>query len=157
MESLEIRLKVYGEAHDYTLRARWNLATVYLEQGKYSEAEALLREGLRILEGVNDRPPFPQSSDHFGVAQSLLGGSLLGQKKYAEAEPLLLTGYEKIKAGEPAIPPLYRNIMPEALNLPEALERLVQLYDTTGQKDKADEWRKELEATRAAAIPPAKP
>jgi serine/threonine protein kinase/tetratricopeptide (TPR) repeat protein len=157
IESLEIRQKVYGEANAYTLRARWNLATVYLEQRKYSEAEALLREGLRILEGVKDRPSFPQSPDHFGVAQSLLGGCQLGQKKYAEAEPLLLTGYDMIKAGEPAIAPLYRNVLPEALDLPEALERLVQLYDATGQKDKAAKWRKELEATRAAAIPPAKP
>src|SRR5262249_42006039 len=75
IESLEIRQKVNGirqkvngEADASTLRARWNLATVYLEQGKYSEAEALLREGLRILEGVKDRPPFPQWPDHFGLA-----------------------------------------------------------------------------------------
>jgi hypothetical protein len=27
----------------------------------------------------------------------------------------------------------------------KALERLVQLYDATGQKDKADEWRQKLE------------
>jgi hypothetical protein len=30
-------------------------------------------------------------------AQSLLGGSLLGQQKYAEAEPLLVQGYEGMK------------------------------------------------------------
>ena len=29
--------------------------------------------------------------------KSLLGESLLGQKKYAEAEPLLLSGYEGMK------------------------------------------------------------
>jgi len=27
----------------------------------------------------------------------MLGGSLLGQKRYAEAEPLLLSGYEGMK------------------------------------------------------------
>ena len=36
--------------------------------------------------------------------QSLLGDSLLGQKKYAEAEPLLLSGYEGLKAREARIP-----------------------------------------------------
>jgi hypothetical protein len=41
--------------------------------------------------------------------------------------------------------------------LTEALERLVQLYDAWGKKDKADEWRKKLEETKAAAKPPAKP
>ncbi len=29
----------------------------------------------------------------------MLGGALLGQKKYAEAEPLLLKGYEGMKSG----------------------------------------------------------
>ena len=37
-------------------------------------------------------------------ARSLLGGSLLGQKKYAEAEPLLLSGYEGMKQREDKIP-----------------------------------------------------
>jgi hypothetical protein len=37
-----------------------------------------------------------------------------------------------------------------------ALERRVQLYDATGQKAKADEWRKQLEATKAAMKPPMK-
>jgi hypothetical protein len=40
------------------------------------------------------------------------------------------------------------------LHLIEALERLVQLYDATGQKAKADEWRKSLEEVKAAAKPP---
>ena len=32
--------------------------------------------------------------------------------------------------------------------LPEALERNVKLYDATGQKDKAAEWRKKWEAAK---------
>ena len=37
--------------------------------------------------------------------RSMLGGALLGQKKYAEAEPLLLAGYEGMKARADKIPP----------------------------------------------------
>src|SRR5262249_11343921 len=37
------------------------------------------------------------------------------------------------------------------------LERLVQLYDDWGRKDKADEWRKKLEAAKAPPQPPPKP
>ena len=33
--------------------------------------------------------------------------------------------------------------------LTEALERLVQLYDAWGKKDKAEEWRKKLEAMQS--------
>ena len=35
---------------------------------------------------------------------SLLGAALAGQKKYAEAEPLLIGGYEGLKAREARIP-----------------------------------------------------
>ena len=76
--------------------------------------------------------------------KSLLGGSLLGQKKYAEAEPLLLAGYEGMKQREEKIPPQGK------IRLTEAIERLVQLYDAWGQKDKADEWRKKLPAAKSA-------
>jgi hypothetical protein len=41
------------------------------------------------------------------------------------------------------------------VRLTEALERLVQLYDAWGQKDKADEWRKRLAAAQAEAKKPA--
>jgi hypothetical protein len=74
----------------------------------------------------------------------LLGGSLLGQKKYADAEPLLLAGYEGMKQREDKIPPVGK------IRLTEALERLVQLYDATEQKEKAAEWRKKLETRREA-------
>ena len=33
-------------------------------------------------------------------ARSLLGESLIGQKKYADAEPLVLSGYEGLRARE---------------------------------------------------------
>jgi hypothetical protein len=36
------------------------------------------------------------------------------------------------------------------IRLPEAIERLVQLYEATGKKDEAAEWRRELDATKAA-------
>ena len=48
----------------------------------------------------------------------MLGGALLGQKKYAEAEPLLLAGYEGMKQREAKIPPEGK------VRLTEALERL---------------------------------
>jgi hypothetical protein len=84
--------------------------------------------------------------------QSLLGGALLGQQKYAHAEPLLSAGYKGMKQCEAKIPPQFKSV-----RLGEALERLVQLYEATGQKDKADEWRKKLEEANAAARSAPKP
>lgn len=74
----------------------------------------------------------------------MLGGSLLGQKKYAEAEPLIKEGYEGMKQREKTIPPADRP------RLTEALERLVQLYDAQGNAAAAERWRKELNAHKAA-------
>jgi hypothetical protein len=83
----------------------------------------------------------------FFNTQSMLGGSLLGQHMYAEAEPLLLAGYEGMKTRQ-AIP----------IRLTEALERLAQLYEAWGQDDKAAEWRKKLdEANSARTTKPKEP
>ena len=73
----------------------------------------------------------------------MLGGSLLGQKKYAEAEPLLLAGHAGMKQRVKTIPEQGR------VYLREAVERLVQLYEATGKTDEAAKWRKELEAINA--------
>ena len=70
--------------------------------------------------------------------RSLLGGSLLGQKKYADAEPLIVAGYEGMKAREAKIPP------PGKPGFTEAAERVVRLYEEWGKKDKAAEWRTRL-------------
>jgi hypothetical protein len=60
---------------------------------------------------------------------------LLGQKKYDQAEPLLLAGYEGMKQREEKIPWFLK------IRLTEAIDQLVQLYEGNGEKGKADEWR----------------
>jgi eukaryotic-like serine/threonine-protein kinase len=72
----------------------------------------------------------------------MLGGALLGQKKYAEAEPLLLSGYEGMKRRAATIAP------PGRIRLTEAVQRLVALYEATGNKDAAARWRTELEKAK---------
>ena len=78
--------------------------------------------------------------------QSMLGGALLGQKKYAEAEPLLLAGYEGLKQREESIPPAGQ------IRLPEALDRLIELTTALDQPDATQKWRAEREK-----YPPAPP
>lgn len=109
-----------------------SLSLNLLEQKKFTDAEPLLRECLSIRE---KKQPDDWRTHN---TKSMLGGSLLGQKKYAEAEPLLLAGYEGMKQHEADIPAQAK------IRLTEATQRLVDLYDATGQKDKADEWRRKL-------------
>src|SRR5207245_9755299 len=109
-----------------------------LKQHRFADAEPLLRECLAIRE-----QKFPDDWRTFNT-KSVLGGSLLGQKKYVEAEPLLLAGYEGMKQREETIPPQGK------VRLTEAVQRLVEFYEVTGKTDRSDGWRRKLPAARTA-------
>jgi serine/threonine protein kinase/Flp pilus assembly protein TadD len=126
-----------GPDHPDLLKSMSNLGTAYLENGQAVEAESLLRECLQILESSR-----PQDWNTFNT-QSMLGGSLLAQERYAEAEPLLVKGFEGLNHREDEMPANAK------IHLTEALERLVRLYDTWGRKDEAENWRKKLESAKS--------
>jgi eukaryotic-like serine/threonine-protein kinase len=107
-----------------------------LEAKAYPDAEPLLRECLAIREKTK-----PEVWTTFN-AKSMLGGAMLGQKKYAEAEPLLLAGYEGMKQREAKIPPEGK------VCLSEALERLIELAKEQGKKQDEARWRAELDAQK---------
>jgi hypothetical protein len=67
----------------------------------------------------------------------MLGGALLGQKKYADAEPLLLQGHAGMKQREKAIP------HQASTRIPEALDRLIELYTAINKPDEAKKWQAE--------------
>lgn len=117
------------------------IGRAYLGLKQWNEAEPHLRECATIREKTQ-----PDDWDTF-EARSLLGGSLLGQKKYAEAEPLLLAGYEGMKKQQATIPPQGK------IRLTGAVERLVQLYEGMEKPDDAAKWQKELEAAKQPATP----
>ena len=71
-------------------------------------------------------------------AMSLRGGSLLIEGRYAEAEPLVVGGYEGMKAREARID------VPERFRLREAAERVVHLYEAWNQPDRAAAWKAKL-------------
>jgi eukaryotic-like serine/threonine-protein kinase len=102
-----------------------------LELERHAAAEPLLRESLAIREEKE-----PNDWTTFNT-QSMLGGSLLSQKKYKDAEPLLLHGYEGMKARE-------KTILPQgATRIPEALDRLIELYTATNKPDEVKKWKAE--------------
>ena len=100
-----------------------------LADEKFAQAEPLARECLATREKQN-----PDAWQAFN-ARSMLGASLLGQKKSAEAEPLLLAAYAGLKQRKDLIP---------TAHLKETLQRLVQLYEATGRADQAGEWKQKL-------------
>ena len=101
-------------------------------QRRNPEAERLLGECLTIRE-----KKLPDDWFTFNI-RSVLGGYLLREKKFAEAEPLLLSSYNEMKARESKIPPYAK------ARLTEAGERIIQLYKAWSQPEKAKEWRAKL-------------
>jgi tetratricopeptide (TPR) repeat protein len=114
-----------------------------MECGEFTAAEPLLRECLGILERT--RP------DHWVTfnTRCLLGRALLGQKRYADAEPLLLAGYEGMKARETAIPKAGGS----EECIPDALGWLIELYTAT---NKPDEVKKYTELRTKYPLPKSK-
>ncbi len=154
--------EAHGETHINTLLALRDVAQLNIVLGQLDRAEPQLAE---VLAGLADRGPEDEiraftvglvgrcltirektQPDDWRTfnAQSLLGGVLLGQKKYAEAEPLLVKGYEGMKARETTIPEQGK------VRVPVALDRLIELYTATNKLDEVKKWQAER-----AKYPPA--
>jgi hypothetical protein len=111
--------------------AKYGLAL--LRAHAFADAETLLSECLSIRQKTQ-----PDDWTTFNT-MSLLGGALLGQKKYADAEPLLLKGYEGMKQRKKAMP----KAGGAELRIPEALDRLIELYSATNKPDELKKWQAE--------------
>ncbi|HTT62820.1 MAG TPA: hypothetical protein VMG35_13290, partial [Bryobacteraceae bacterium] len=111
----------------------------YQSQGKFVESEPLAREALEF-----DRKKRLDDWQRFR-AESLLGASLAGQKKYAEAEPLLIDGYQGVAARKDSIS------AEDRYHLDRAHSWIVQLYEAWGKPEKAAEWKQKPQSTKSTA------
>jgi tetratricopeptide (TPR) repeat protein/serine/threonine protein kinase len=128
--------------HPDTLLTMNILADVYQARGDLAKAQPILRECL-----TRRQQKQPEAWLTF-YTQSQLGATLLGQKQYAAAEPLLRAGYEGLNQRQAQIPAYAKKY------LAEALDRLVQLYDAWGKPDEAARWRAELDKLPKPPEPP---
>jgi hypothetical protein len=122
------RLQMSSDAPRFTALLHdvgFNLA----RQGEHAAAEGFVREcmAIREMNAPDDWQTF--------YTKSLLGAVLAGQKKFDEAEPLLLSAYEEMKTREGKIPQQIR-----ATRLNEALSRLVNLYTAWDKPQQASLW-----------------
>ena len=81
-----------GSQNPDTMSSAEDLALAYLSQGKFAESEPLAREALEFYQ--KNQPDVWQRFR----ADSLLGASLAGQKKFAQGRPLLREGYQGMLA-----------------------------------------------------------
>jgi len=103
-----------------------------LRQCKWSESEVLIRQSLVIRQSAS-----PDDWRRFN-AMSQLGGALLGQGRFAEAEPLVVEGYLGMKARAGTISPRYR------FPLPQAADQVLRLYERWGEPAQVVLWKAKL-------------
>ncbi|MBX7103375.1 MAG: serine/threonine-protein kinase [Gemmataceae bacterium] len=130
-EFLEIQSRISGPNSPPMMAGLGRLAANLQKQNRTTDAEICWRECLALREKFEP--------DHWATfnTKSIIGGLLIEQKKYAEAEPLLVSGYEGLKKRAEKIPPANR------VGLGKAVERLVRLYDETGRPEESAKWRAE--------------
>jgi eukaryotic-like serine/threonine-protein kinase len=118
-------------------QAIYQMGVRLLDRQEFIEAEVSFRECLSIRERVRAGTWLP----HFD--RCCLGAALLGQKRYAAAEPLLLSGYQGMTEYERSIP------ADQKYQVRRCLDWLVALYDAWDKPTDAAKWRAALEATPA--------
>ena len=117
-----------------------------LRQKKYTDAEPILRECLKLREKLLEKKQAARWQ--VANAKSMLGEVLLGQNKPAEATPLLAAGYEGLKGDEKAIPEDSRRDC-----LTEAIQRL---YPPRAGHEQARRREKMAGRVGNYAVPPPK-
>jgi serine/threonine protein kinase/Flp pilus assembly protein TadD len=149
------KLAESGPKNINTILARRDVAQLYMATNRLDDAELVF---LEVLHELNDRSgddaivafttgllrrclalrqqATPDAWQTFHT-QSLLGGALVGQKKYADAEPLLVQGYEGMMTREES------NTSGGKLRIAEALDRLIELYIAINKPDEAKKWQTE--------------
>ena len=111
------------------------IAWAQLKQGRYADAEGALRGALDSQVKTS-----PDVWERFNTA-SMLGASLAGQRRFADAEPLLIEGYEGMATRKPSGNPNFRS----RFTLRESGEAILQLYTDWGNAEKRAAWAARLE------------
>jgi eukaryotic-like serine/threonine-protein kinase len=107
------------------------LGQALIAQRRHDEAIPHLREALETAE----KHPQIRYPWFKGEVQSTLGGALAAQGQAAEAEKLLLAGYEGLRDTASTPPPRLR----------AAVERLIAFYVANGKPEDAASWRRRLQ------------
>ncbi|HUR44328.1 MAG TPA: tetratricopeptide repeat protein, partial [Candidatus Saccharimonadales bacterium] len=108
-----------------------NAGRIQLGRKDYANAESLFRENLRIIEKTQ-----PGLSPVF-VAEAMLGGTLTKNGQYKQAETYLLHAYEGLKKRQAE----GRPSSSRAKTMAYVAQGLTELYELSGNTNKAAEWR----------------
>ncbi len=127
--------KAYSAEPAKLATALARIAAALIRGGLHEVAEPMLRESLAIRSKAE-----PDAWQTFNT-KSLLGAALLGQKRYADAEAMLLRGYEGLKAHAQMPGEMPVMVALKELRIPEALDRLIALYQATNKPGEVKKYQ----------------
>jgi eukaryotic-like serine/threonine-protein kinase len=138
-EALTITRAAFGSDHQLVAIYTINLASIQLARNEPAAAERLLREGLRVRSRAPGIVPVRRRTVReddwsLGATRSLLGACLLAERRYPEAEDMLLDARRQLEA------------LPASggAEMKVAIARLIELYVAWGKPDKAASFRAQL-------------
>ncbi len=134
----DIYRAVYGEKNQQLGAAVANLAGLYSDRKDYARSEQLFRDALKLYAGS-----LPAGHLNIAIAHVRLGGVLLRDKRYSDAEGESLAGYEL----------LMKQSTPPAHWVETARSDLLAEYDAMDQSEKAAKIRAELAGPSAVTNP----
>ena len=138
-EAMAGRARILGPNHPDTLHDVAVLGLIHYQQHDYGNARSVFIDQFRDDLWVEDT-----WQRYFG--KSVFGAVLTADADYAEAERLLIAGYEGMSIRLVAIPADWR----PAVDL--AGHWILQLYAAWGAFERASEWRDRLERDRTASL-----
>jgi tetratricopeptide (TPR) repeat protein len=138
-DALAIARPALGSDHQLVAIYAINLASVQLSLNQAVVAEELIREALPIRARAPQLVPSRRrtiSEDDWSVAttKALLGTSLVAQRRYADAEVVLLDARHDLDL-QPR---------PSAHDVTATITALVQLYEAWGKREAAVAYRAQL-------------
>jgi serine/threonine protein kinase len=125
-ETLKIYLESFGAHYDNYPTALITKGLILNKTGKSKEGEIILREAVKLR-----TESLPKEHFWVAVANAALGECLTTQKRFAEAEPLLVLSYAALNSSLGQRDPRTK----------EALQRLLKLYVEWGKPAKAAQYR----------------
>ena len=130
---LEMQRRVAGRESLAAFATQAHLGWTQLMQGRLADSEKTLREALDGMTRVS-----PDAWERANTT-GMLGATLARQKRHAEAEPLLISGYDAMATGKAVNPNAASRMSREQVG-----EALLQLYRDTRNAAGVAEWERKL-------------
>jgi len=123
---MELDRKSLGNEHPYVAGGMRNLAVLLMKKSDYKNAASLLNDAFEI-----QHKTFPENHWQIATTKLLLGVCSKETKEYKKAESLMITAYSIINSRFGVDHPRTQ----------VALNSIVNLYESWGKPDKAEEYR----------------